>query len=243
MSSTTHEFDLLLFDNDGTLTNSTPGVAAAWDKFGKEYNFDGKEAEDSTHGMRLLDSMKKWCQIEDQDKLVAEVNRFEAAVIEGGPVPLPGVPELLVQASSMTQLDLGLTVAAAQVRRTDGPTWLGGLHERWYATQVLEKVGVGKPEVLVTSEDVQRGKPHPDPYLEGAYKCGFEGPDYSKVLVFEDAVSGIASGKAAGMKVLALQTTTPREALHALDPDFLVPDMTHVSVEWKNNKWLVTVRD
>jgi len=49
---------------------------------------------------------------------------------------------------------------------------------RWYATQVLERVGIGKPEVLVTSEDVQRGKPHPDPFLEGARRC--QAPDNSR---------------------------------------------------------------
>lgn len=76
----------------------------------------------------------------------------------------------------------------------------------------------------------------------------------------EDAVSGVASGKAAGMKVLAVLITTPRTALQAVDPDWIVPDLSQcafrlcvivgahltcdsVSVEWKGDKILVTIRE
>lgn len=47
------------------------------------------------------------------------------------------------------------------------------------------------------------------------------------VLVVEDAVSGILSGRAAGSKTLAVCTTTPHEVLIAkANPDYIVPDLT-----------------
>lgn len=67
-----------------TLIDSTPGVIHAWDTFGKQYGFDGAEAVEgkhalhyisylpellslakATHGVRLVDSLTKWCSISD----------------------------------------------------------------------------------------------------------------------------------------------------------------------------------
>jgi hypothetical protein len=45
---------------------------------------------------------------------------------------------------------------------------------REYATAALTVTGVPFPEVLVASEDVEKGKPHPDPYLLGAQKLGVD---------------------------------------------------------------------
>ena len=58
--------------------------------------------------------------------------------------------------------------------------------------------------MLVTADEVARGKPAPDPYLLAAARLGV---DPGACLVFEDAPAGIAAGRAAGMTVWAVTTT------------------------------------
>jgi sugar-phosphatase len=60
----------------------------------------------------------------------------------------------------------------------------------------LEAAGIPVPAELVTGDDVQRGKPHPDPYLLGAERLGFPA---AECVVFEDAAAGALAGKAAGV--------------------------------------------
>ena len=59
-------------------------------------------------------------------------------------------------------------------------------------------------EVVVTGEEVEHGKPHPEIYLRAAEKLGI-GAD--ACLVIEDALSGIAAAKAAKMHVAAIPDT------------------------------------
>ena len=75
---------------------------------------------------------------------------------------------------------------------------------RRLATSRLTHGGLPLPRVLVTAEDVERGKPDPQPYLAAAAALGVEP---SRCLVVEDAPAGIAAGKAAGAAVLAVTTT------------------------------------
>ena len=56
-------------------------------------------------------------------------------------------------------------------------------------------------DVIVTGDEIERGKPDPDIYLRAAKKLGI-GAD--ACLVIEDALSGIAAGKAAGMRIAAI---------------------------------------
>jgi HAD superfamily hydrolase (TIGR01509 family) len=66
-----------------------------------------------------------------------------------------------------------------------------------------------KFEIIVGSEDVTHGKPHPEIYLATAKALGLKP---SECLVFEDSPSGIESAKAAGMTVVGiLSTHTPKE--------------------------------
>lgn len=55
---------------------------------------------------------------------------------------------------------------------------------------------------VVTGCEVEKGKPAPDVYLEAARRCR---TDPASCLVFEDIVPGILAGKAAGMKVCAIE--------------------------------------
>jgi beta-phosphoglucomutase-like phosphatase (HAD superfamily) len=53
----------------------------------------------------------------------------------------------------------------------------------------------------VSSEEVARGKPAPDVYLEAARRLGV---DPTHAAAVEDSQNGILSAKAAGMRVLAI---------------------------------------
>ena len=57
---------------------------------------------------------------------------------------------------------------------------------------------------MVTGDEVERGKPDPEPYLLGARRTD---TDPSNCVVVEDSPAGIAAGKAAGMRVAAIMTT------------------------------------
>ena len=67
---------------------------------------------------------------------------------------------------------------------------------------------------VVTGVDIERRKPAPDIFLKAAENLGV---NPSECLVIEDAVSGVAAGKAAGAKVLALTTSFPAEELSGAD--------------------------
>jgi HAD superfamily hydrolase (TIGR01509 family) len=56
-------------------------------------------------------------------------------------------------------------------------------------------------EATVSSEEVARGKPSPDVYLEAARRLG---ADPERVVAVEDSHGGIRSAKAAGMRVIAI---------------------------------------
>lgn len=57
------------------------------------------------------------------------------------------------------------------------------------------------PDVLITTESVQHGKPHPEPYLKAAEALGIDPKD---CLAFEDADNGVNSALAAGCSVVVV---------------------------------------
>jgi len=85
---------------------------------------------------------------------------------------------------------------------------------RLLATNRLRYCGLPVPEVLVTSDDVTNGKPHPEPYLKGATGLGSR-PE--ECLVIEDAPAGIQAARAAGMKVIGMASTYAPEKLSEAD--------------------------
>jgi HAD superfamily hydrolase (TIGR01509 family) len=84
----------------------------------------------------------------------------------------------------------------------------------------------------VSSEEVPRGKPAPDVYLEAARRLGVPGGGCAAV---EDSENGIRSAKAAGMRVLAIpnpQFPPAEEALAAADAVLAsVAELTPAAVE------------
>jgi len=78
----------------------------------------------------------------------------------------------------------------------------------------LTAAGLPVPERIISGEMVERGKPDPEPYRNGAELLGFLP---GECVVVEDAPSGVGSGKAAGCRVMAVLGTEPAEELRAAD--------------------------
>jgi HAD superfamily hydrolase (TIGR01509 family) len=97
----------------------------------------------------------------------------------------PNVKEVLEE---LRQMKLHLAVATSSVSASARP-----FLDRHQLT--------GFFEVIVTGEEVERGKPAPDIYLCAADKLGLPA---DKCLVVEDALPGVAAAKAAKMRVAAI---------------------------------------
>lgn len=69
-------------------------------------------------------------------------------------------------------------------------------------------------KAVINSSHITKGKPDPEIYLKVASLLNVPPKN---CLVFEDAVVGIKSAKAAGMKVIAVATTQPKEELAGAD--------------------------
>ncbi|MHC4069033.1 MAG: HAD family hydrolase [Planctomycetota bacterium] len=92
---------------------------------------------------------------------------------------------------------------------------------------MLENVPVdGCFDAYVTGEDVKRGKPEPDTFIMAAEKLSLP---RENCVVVEDAVQGVAAGKAAGMAVVAVTTTREREELG--EADLIVDSLAEAKAE------------
>ncbi|MBX2820749.1 MAG: HAD-IA family hydrolase [Rhodothermaceae bacterium] len=78
----------------------------------------------------------------------------------------------------------------------------------------MEYLKLPVPPVVVTIDDVENGKPAPDPYLKAARGMGID-PEHC--IVIEDAPAGIKAAKTAGARVIAIPTTNGADALSEAD--------------------------
>jgi HAD superfamily hydrolase (TIGR01509 family) len=132
----------------------------------------------------------------------------------------------IVREQGMTALP-GVVAWLKTLRDAQIPAIIASSTHRENITTTLEVLGLGECFVdLVTAEDVTRGKPDPEVFLTAAKKLGVEP---AGAVVFEDALVGIQAAQAAGIRVVAVTTTEPREKLgHA---DWVVDRLDELSVD------------
>lgn len=93
----------------------------------------------------------------------------------------------------------------------------------------IQAIGVDESifTALVTGSDVERKKPFPDIYLEGARRLGFAPKD---CLVVEDAISGIQAAHAAGMDAVGVPTTFTKEELRErVNPEYILNEIKELT--------------
>jgi HAD superfamily hydrolase (TIGR01509 family) len=179
----------VVFDLDGVIVDSEQ----VWDEVRERYARErgGTYSERSTRDMMGMSSV--------------EWSRYMAEV-----VGVPGTPE---------QINADI-VALMLERYGEAPPLIPGAVEavrriaaRWplaiasssnpeLIEVVVRAAGLGDVfEIAVSSQEVPRGKPAPDVYLEAARRLG---ADPARCGAVEDSHNGIRSAKAAGMRVVAV---------------------------------------
>lgn len=76
-------------------------------------------------------------------------------------------------------------------------------------------------QLLVVGSECKRAKPFPDPYLRALEELKAS-PDHT--IIFEDSVSGIKAGVAAGMPVVGLTTRNPGQSLMDAGATIIIKD-------------------
>jgi sugar-phosphatase len=171
------DVDGLLLDCDGVLVDSHDAAAVAWNQWATRWAPGFDFHRDIEHGRRIND-------------LVAEL--------------IGDASEVAKAAAELKQLELD---TATDVRAIPGARELlascpGG---RWavvtsgnraLATARMASAELPTAAVLITGEDVNKGKPFPDPYLAAAQRLRIAP---ARCAVVEDAPAGIASARSAGV--------------------------------------------
>jgi|SRR5579864_19588 len=184
----------ILFDLDGVLIDSTRSVDRQWRAWAQRKGIDEEKVIAIAHGVRTIEVIQRVAPHLDAVAEVWEIENREAEDHEGVAV-MPGAVTLV---GSIPEGRWGVVTSGT----------------RLLASARLRLGGLPVPEVLVTAEDVENGKPHPEPYLKGAERLGVPA---TECLVIEDAPAGIQSARMGGMKVVGLMSTYRAEALEKAD--------------------------
>jgi sugar-phosphatase len=180
----------LLFDLDGVLVDSAECVRRVCTDWAVARGLDPAYVLGFGQGRRVQDTVRAVAPHLDVDTEVAALVGMEATTTDGL-YPVPGAHALL---ASLSPNAWAIVTSGA----------------RAVATLRLGHVNLPIPRVLITADDVEQGKPHPEGYLAAARALGRAPAD---CIVIEDAPAGIDAACAAGMRSIGIAGTFPAAAL------------------------------
>ncbi|MFE2053421.1 HAD-IA family hydrolase [Streptomyces sp. NPDC059459] len=172
----------LLFDNDGVLVDSDQGVNQAWSQWARDRGLSPDQVTAMVHGRRSADTVAL---------LVPHPQER--------PDALAAIDALEVEAATTTTALPGAVDFTTRLPRDRWAVVTSGVSV--LARARLAAAGLPVPPVLVTADDVSRGKPDPDGYRMAAEKLGFAA---AQCVVFEDSTAGAEAGVAAGASVIGV---------------------------------------
>jgi len=206
----------ILFDLDGVLVDSTGSVTRQWRRWAEDNNIDPQRVLDIAHGVRTIEIVRRLAPHIDAEAEALMLEKREAADQEGVSV-MPGAADLL---SSIPEGRWCVVTSGT----------------RYLATARLKLGNLRIPNVLVSADDVSKGKPDPEPYLTGARLLGV---NPTECLVIEDAPAGIRAAHAGGMKAIGITSTYPASGLQ--ESDAVIQTLSQIKVESVGGKLRVNV--
>lgn len=185
----------VLWDMDGTLVDTEPLWFAAEAAIAERHGVPwGPELSAQLVGMPLdryaQMLVERGVELSATDVVAALVDMV-AAGLDHDVTWQPGVLDLLAELS------------AAHV-----PCALVTMSYRRLADTVVARAPAGAFQVVVSGDDVEHGKPHPEPYLRAAAELGVEP---HRCVALEDSPPGIGSAMAAGARTVGVPHMVPVE--------------------------------
>lgn len=201
-----------LFDLDGVVFNTEPQYTVFWGSQCRLYHPEHPGLEHEIKGSTLTQIYDRWFSgplAKEQAVITQRLDAFEAQMtyeyIEGfealiADLHANGVKTAVVTSSNVPKM------------------------ESVYRAQPQFKTLF---DAILTSEDFEHSKPHPDCYLKGAARFGV---NPAECVVFEDSFNGLKSGRAAEMCVVGLATTNTVESIAPLS-DIQITDFRGISYQ------------
>lgn len=205
------DFQAALFDLDGVVFDTEPQYTVFWGSQCRLYHPEHPGLEHEIKGSTLDQIYDRWFAGElerERPAITRRLNEFESQMEY---IYIAGLEEF-VKDLRKQGFKTAIVTSSNQIK--------------------MEAVYRAHPEVrslfdaILTSEDFEYSKPHPDCYLKAAARLGVEP---AACIVFEDSFNGLRSGRAAGMKVVGLATTNPAESIRELS-DIQISDYRRLSI-------------
>ncbi|KAI9782957.1 MAG: hypothetical protein M1839_004432 [Geoglossum umbratile] len=184
---------------------------------GSELNIDPDTILATSHGRRSIDVLKGYDPKNANWEYVAKIEGMIPQRYGQDAKEIPGSRRIL---SALEEAGAPWAIVTSGTRP---------LVDGW-----LERLGLARPEQMVTAEEVENGKPDPACYSLGRARLGLSAD--IPILVIEDSPAGIKSGKAAGCNVLGLTTTHPAKDVQEAGADWVVQDLQSVTFEGWDSK-------
>lgn len=200
----------VIFDMDGVMVQTAPQHFAAWRQvfaeMGREFS---KEEFRATFGRRNQEILRhilgdgiSEVQVEVLGRKKEEHYR---ALVRGEVEAAPGFIPLL---EALRDNEFKIAVGTSAPRQN--------------VELILDVLSVRERlDVVVTAEDVDRGKPDPETFLLAAQRCNVEPKG---CVVFEDSVAGIEAARAAGMRCIGVGRADIAQA------DLMVDSLAKVTI-------------
>lgn len=208
------EAEAVLFDNDGVLVDTHDQVVVAWTQLAREFGLEIAPLLVELVGRRAADTLGRHLSPEETERAVARLEDLEVEHA-GATRPIAGAVDLI------SGIEPGRwTIVTSASRRLAVARWRGA--------------GIPESRVSITAEDVNEGKPSPEPFLAGAAALGVA-PE--RCVVFEDSPSGGVAALSAGATVVAVGRQEWPEV-----PAARVPDLNAVSAEFDREAEMIRLR-
>ncbi|MGY4106336.1 HAD-IA family hydrolase [Aeromonas encheleia] len=204
-----------IFDVDATLVDTVSVINDIWRAWSIEKGIDFATIYPHIHGRKVNETLEA---VDSSFNNEAEIEKVKSIAIEemSHAKPISGALDFV------SKIPINLWGIA-----TSGPCEI--------ARTSISASGFSIPSIMICGEDVENGKPHPEPFVSAALSLGFS-PD--QCIAFEDSPAGVKSAKDAGCYTVALRTSHADDELSQADT--IVNDFNDINIEIINDKLLIS---